>query len=130
MNIAIIVGRVTKDPVIRYTGDQKAIASFTVAVDRPTKEKETDFIQCTAFGKQAETIELYVKTGKQVAVEGSIRTGSYTNKDGVKVYTTEVSANRVEFLGGKSDSAPAPKPDELPAGMTYAEVDDIDIPFA
>jgi single-strand DNA-binding protein len=78
-----------------------AVASFTLAIDRPVaagREKQADFPRVTVFGKQAETCERYLAKGRQVAVQGRIRTGSYKNKEGVTVYTTEVVADRVEFL--------------------------------
>ncbi|MDR2295329.1 MAG: single-stranded DNA-binding protein [Clostridiales Family XIII bacterium] len=101
MNQVILIGRLTRDPEVRYTADQMAIASFTLAVDRPFtagKEKQTDFPRITVFGKQAEICERYLAKGRLTAVQGRIRTGSYKNKDGTTVYTTEVTADRVEFL--------------------------------
>ena len=103
MNTLQIIGRLTKDPVIRYAGETP-IASFTVAVDRHTKEKQADFIQCKAFNKTAELIEKYLAKGSQVGIEGSIQTGSYTNKDGIKVYTTDVIVEQVEFAESKNSS--------------------------
>ena len=100
MNSVILIGRLTKDPEIRWAGEM-AIATFTVAIDRPTKrgeEKKTDFPRVTVFGKQAENCNKYLKKGSMVAVDGRIQTGSYDGKDGKKVYTTDVVANRVEFL--------------------------------
>ena len=105
MNSVVLMGRLTKDPDIRYSTvgeDQKAIARFTLAVDR--KSKETDFISCVAFGKTAETIEKYVKKGTKIAIEGRIQTGSYTNKDNVKVYTTDVIVNNFEFAESKKEA--------------------------
>jgi len=136
MNSVVLIGRLTKDPEVRYTGDQMAVASFTVAIDRPQradKEKQTDFPRVTVFGKQAESCERFLKKGRLVAVEGRIQTGSYTNKDGQKVYTTDVVANRVEFLewGDKSEfksGAGQTRAEEgIPAG--FQVIDDDDIPF-
>ena len=101
MNQVILIGRLTRDPEVRYTADQMAIASFSLAIDRPVaagREKQADFPRVTVFGKQAETCERYLAKGRQVAVQGRIRTGSYKNKEGATVYTTEVVADRVEFL--------------------------------
>lgn len=97
MNTVVLIGRTTKDPEVRYSGDT-AIAKFTLAIDRYSKgEKEADFIPVTVFGKQAENVEKFVGKGQKVAVEGRIQTGSY-EKDGRRIYTTDVIANRVEFL--------------------------------
>ncbi len=125
MNSVIIIGRLTKDPEVRYTGDQMAVASFTLAVDRPKKkdkDKETDFPRVTAFGKTAENIERYMSKGKMIAVQGNIRTGSY-DKDGVKVYTTDVIAERVQFLSSGEKTEKSESQDE------FQVVDDSDIPW-
>jgi single-strand DNA-binding protein len=102
MNSVQLIGRLTRDPEVRYTsGSQTAVASFTVAIDRPQRqdaEKQTDFPRVTVFGRQAETCEKYLKKGRLVAIQGRIQTGSYQNKNGDTVYTTDVVANRVEFL--------------------------------
>lgn len=101
MNNVILIGRLTRDPELRYTTSQMAVATFTLAIDRPTKadrEKETDFPRVKTFGKTAENCEKYLAKGRMVAVQGSIQTGSYEDKDGKRVYTTDVMANRVEFL--------------------------------
>lgn len=102
MNSVILIGRLTRDPEVRYTsGTQMAIATFNLAVDRPQRqgqEKQTDFPRVTVFGRQAETCEKYLKKGRLVCVSGRLQTGSYKNKNGDTVYTTDVVANRVEFL--------------------------------
>lgn len=101
MNSVALIGRLTRDPEIRYTGDQMAIATFSIAIDRPPRRdgtKETDFPRITVFGRQAENCEKYLKKGRMVGVTGRIQTGSYTNKNGDKVYTTDIVADRVEFL--------------------------------
>ena len=107
MNSVNLIGRLTRDPELSYgANNQTPIAKFTLAVDRPVSsqgEKKTDFIRIVVFGKQAENCSRYLSKGRQCAVEGRIQTGSYQNRDGVTVYTTDVVANRVEFLGGKSD---------------------------
>lgn len=101
------IGNLTGDPEVRYTQkgtESLAIAKFTLAVKIPRKKDETSFIRCTAFGKLAETIEKYVRKGNKVAVDGYIQTGSY-EKDGHKVYTTDVIVTDIEFLTPKSDTA-------------------------
>ena len=139
MNNVVLIGRLTRDPEVRYTsGSQMAVARFSIAVDRPVKqgqEKQTDFPSIVVFGKQAENCERFLAKGRLVGIEGRIQTGSYTNKAGNKVYTTDVVANRVEFLewGNKNDSgsnqsAPAPSDDmDIPEG--FSAMDDEDIPF-
>lgn len=110
MNSVQLVGRFTRNPDIRYTDSGTSIARFTLAVDRAYKREEgqnADFISCVAFGKTAEFIEKYFFKGKQVGATGRIQTGSYTNKDGVKVYTTDVVAEHVEFVGSKADAGDA-----------------------
>ena len=111
MNSVVLIGRLTRDPEVRYTGGQNnmAVATFSVAIDRPVKqgqEKKADFPRVTAFGRQAENCEKFLAKGRLVGVQGRIQTGSYTNKDGRTVYTTDVVADRVEFLewGNKNDS--------------------------
>lgn len=101
MNSVVLIGRLTRDPELRYSGSQMAVAKFSIAVDRPAragKERETDFPRITVFGKQAENCEKYLTKGRLVAVQGRLQTGSYKNKDGATVYTTDVVADRVEFL--------------------------------
>jgi len=133
MNSVIIIGRLTADPEVRYTGEQLAIASFTVAVDRPKradKEKEADFPRVKAFGKTAENIERYMSKGKMIAVQGRIQTGKYQKEDGTTVYTTDVIAERVQFLSSseKNESTGEQRHEEqIPAG--FQVIDDDDIPF-
>ena len=107
MNKVILMGRLTRDPDVRYSqGDNAmAIARFSLAVDRRFKrdgEASADFISCVAFGKQAEFIERYVHQGTKLVVEGRIQTGSYTNKDGQKVYTTDVVVENCDFAESKA----------------------------
>ena len=100
MNSVVLIGRLTRDPELRYTTSQMAVATFSLAIDRPVragKERETDFPRVTVFGKQAENCEKYLAKGRMAAVQGRLQTGSYTNKDGATVYTTDVVADRVEF---------------------------------
>lgn len=109
MNKVILVGRLTKDPEVRYSQGENAtaVARYTVAVDRRFKrdgEPTADFINCVVFGKSAEFAEKYFRQGLRVAISGRITTGSYTNKDGIKVYTTEVTVEEQEFAESKAES--------------------------
>lgn len=100
MNKAVLIGRLTKDPELRYAaGSGTAVCRFTLAVARQFKKDETDFINCVSFGKAAETINQYMTKGRQLAVTGSIRTGSYDAQDGTKRYTTDVAVDEFEFVG-------------------------------
>lgn len=139
MNNVVLIGRLTRDPELRYIPEsQNAVATFTLAVNRPfSKEKQADFIRITVFGKQAENCERYLKKGRMAAVQGRIQTGSYTNKEGVTVYTTDVIAERVEFLewGDKAgsefgfDKQQTKRSQEVPDGFQALDDDDDDIPF-
>lgn len=100
INSVNLTGRFTRDPDVRYTDSGTSIARFTLAVDRRFKrdgEQTADFINCVAFGKTAEFIEKYFRQGMKLELTGRIQTGSYTNKDGAKVYTTDVIAEQVGF---------------------------------
>lgn len=136
MNSVQLLGRLTMDPDVRYTDSGSTIARFSLAVDRRFKQEggETaDFINCIAFGKTAEFIEKYFKKGLKIALNGRIQTGSYTNKDNVKVFTTDVVVENVEFAESKNNNsnavsnaaAPAPNGDfmSIPDGI------DEDLPF-
>ena len=140
MNKVVLMGRLTRDPEVRYSQGENAlaIARYTLAVDRRFKrdgEQSADFINCVVFGKSAEFTERYFRQGMRVVVCGRIQTGSYTNKDGVTVYTTDVVADRVEFLewgdrpaGGQraQTQEAAPRFDAAPEG--FSAIDE-DIPF-
>ena len=108
MNKVVLVGRLTRDPEVRYSqGDNAtAVARYTLAVDRRFRrqgdEQTADFISCVAFGKNGEFAEKYLHKGTKIVVEGRIQTGSYTNKDGVKVYTTDVVVESQEFAESKN----------------------------
>lgn len=112
MNKVILLGRLTRDPEVRYSqgqnGEQMAIARYNLAVDRRGKKVEgqptADFISCVAFGKNGEFAEKYLKQGTKIAITGHIQTGNYTNKDGQKVYTTDVVIDEQEFAESKSSS--------------------------
>ena len=138
MNSVFLIARLTRDPEVRYTAaTQMAVATFTVAIDRPVRqgaEKQTDFPRVTVFGKQAENCEKYLAKGRLVAIEGRLQTGSYKNKDGATVYTTDVVANRVQFLewGDKAQksSGQAVDPNDLmPDVPDGFEQIDMDVPF-
>ena len=117
MNKVILMGRLTRDPEIRYSqGEQSmAVARYTLAVDRRFRrdndQQTADFIGCVAFGRQGEFAEKYLRKGIKIAITGRIQTGSYTNKDGQKVYTTDVVVEEQEFVESKAASAAA-----MPAG--------------
>lgn len=109
MNKVILMGRVVREPDVRYSQGEKpmAVAKFTLAVDRKFKkdgEQNADFISCTAFGKVAEVIEKYVTKGTKIIVEGRWQTGSYKNKDGATVYTNDCMVENIEFCESKSSS--------------------------
>lgn len=109
MNKAILVGRLTRDPDVRWTQgpDQKCTARYTLAVDRRVKPQEgqqsADFISCVVFGKGAEFAEKYLRKGMKIGVVGRITTGSYTNREGAKVYTTDVVVDEQEFVESKGE---------------------------
>ena len=145
MNKVILMGRITRDAEIRYTQGEKstAIARFSLAVDRRFKkdndEQNTDFISCIAFGKIAEFLEKFGRKGTKFVVDGRIQTGSYNNKDGQKVYTTDVVVENIEFAesknssgSGSSTNQPAPAPSSSSAGDGFMNIlDGIDeeLPF-
>ncbi|MCI8635850.1 MAG: single-stranded DNA-binding protein [Eubacterium sp.] len=110
MNKVILMGRLTRDPEVRYSQAEQsmAIARYTLAVDRRFRrdadQQTADFINCVAFGRQGEFAEKYLRKGLKIAVTGRIQTGSYTNRDGQKVYTTEVVVEEHEFAESKSAS--------------------------
>ena len=118
MNKVILMGRLTRDPEIRYSqgNDQMAIARYTLAVDRRFNrngDQTADFINCVAFGRSAEFAEKYLKQGTKIVATGRIQTGSYTNKDGNKVYTTDVVIEDQEFAESKGNTAES---DSTPSG--------------
>ena len=106
INRVVLVGRLTKDPELKYTSSNIPVSKFTLAVNRtftgPTGEREADFIQCVVWRKQAENLCKFVGKGSLVGVEGRIQTGSYDDKDGIRKYTTEVIGDSVQFLEPKS----------------------------
>lgn len=132
MNKVVLIGRLTKDPELKYTpGDGTAICRITVAVARAFKKDETDFINCVAFGKTGETIAQYFAKGRQIALTGNIRTGSYEGQDGIRRYTTDVIIENFEFVGNNNANnqswSAQDNSEESFEGMT--PVDDGDMPF-
>ena len=135
MNKVILMGRLTRDPEVRYSAGENAlaIARYTLAVDRRFRrdgEATADFISCVAFGRQGEFGEKYLHQGTKIAITGRIQTGSYTNKDGQKVYTTDVIIEEQEFAESKSASdnaggfAPADRPSPSSAGDGFMNIPD------
>lgn len=149
MNKVILMGRLTRDPDVRYSQNENnsCLARYTLAVDRifqsKTSEQTADFISCVAFGKSAEFAEKYLRKGIKIAVTGRIQTGSYTNKDGVKIYTTDVVVEAQEFAesknassqggntdggaynnGGYNEPAPVPTIAPVPSGDGFMSVPD------
>lgn len=124
MNKVILLGRLTRDPEVRYTqgADSMCVARYTLAVDRRFKrendQQTADFIGCIAFGKNAEFAEKYFRQGTKIAITGRIQTGSYTNKDNQKVFTTDVIIDEQEFAESKKDSQ-----DNAPSAPAYGKPD-------
>ena len=108
MNKVVLIGRLTKDPELRYSGNNTPVATFSIAVNRSFSnqqgEREADFINIVVWNKQAETVKNYLTKGSQVAIEGRIQTRTYDDQNGQKRYVTEVVANNVEFVGSKNSS--------------------------
>ena len=149
MNKVILMGRLTRDPEVRYSqgGENSlAIARYTLAVDRRFKrngdDQTADFIGCVAFGRNAEFAEKYFHQGMRVSISGRIQTGSYTNKDGVKVYTTEVIVEEQEFAESRAEAeanrasfqrqsapSPAPSADAGDGFMNIPDGIDEELPF-
>lgn len=126
MNHVTLIGRLTKDPEIRYTQSGMAVGTFTLAVDRRVakdKPKEADFIPCVAWGNLASgVVNNYCFKGKQIAVEGRMQVRSYDAKDGTKRYVTEVVVNDLQLLGSKNEGADH-------GGTGYQQIADEDVPF-
>lgn len=141
MNKVILMGRLTRNAQTRYTegAESMAISRFTLAVDRRTQRDQegqsADFISCVAFGKTGQFFEKYGQQGTKFAIEGRIQTGSYTNKDGHKVYTTDVVIETAEFAeskaaAGENQQRPQPAPDNGDGFMTIPDGIDDELPFA
>lgn len=139
MNKVILVGRLTRDPEVRYSQGENtmAIARYTIAVNRRFKREgdpEADFIRCVVFGRAAEFAEKYFRQGLRIAISGRIQIGSYTNKEGVKVYTTEVVVEEQEFAESMAErehtQTPASAPESSGDGfMNIPEGIDEELPF-
>lgn len=141
MNKVILMGRLTKDPEIRYTqGDEPmCIARYTLAVDRryhrQNDDQTADFIRCVAFGRQGEFAEKYLHQGTKIVVSGRIQTGSYTKNDGTRVYTTDVVIDEQDFAESKvagqqsSDQTPPPAPTDEDGFMSIPDGIDDELPF-
>lgn len=140
MNKVILTGRFTRDPEVRYTNDGTSIARFSIAVNRrfvkEGSDQKADFLNCVAFGRPAEFIEKYFTKGMKVDLSGRIQTGSYTNKDGVKVYKTDIVVEEIEFGESKGSSqsqqkSETPHPETDPDGfMSIPDGIDEEMPFA
>ena len=139
MNKVILMGRLTRDPEVRYSqGEQAmAVARYTLAVDRRGKNQENsaDFIQCVAFGKAGEFAERYLHKGTKIVLTGRIQTGSYTNKEGQRVYTTDIVAEDQEFAESKNaegsgtyNNQPSPVPQQNDSGFMNVD-ENSELPF-
>lgn len=139
MNTVNLVGRLTRDPDIRYTDQGLSIARFTLAVDRRFKRssdnQDADFIGCVCFGKTAEFVEKYFSKGQRMGAVGRIQTGSYTNNEGQKIYTTDVVVENVEFVenkgsgSGQSVQKPEPSISEVNEFVPVSDAIDEELPF-
>ena len=145
MNKVILMGRLTRDPEVRYGAGENstAVARYTIAVDRRFKrdgEQNTDFIGCVAFGRNAEFAEKYLRQGTKIALTGRIQTGSYTNREGQKVYTTDIVVEEQEFAESKATAAgnvgqnnysrPASTPTDADGFMNISDGIDDELPFS
>lgn len=128
MNNVCLIGRLTRDPEVKYTAEsQMAVAKFSLAIDDGYGEKKkTNFPSIVAFGKTAESCEKFLSKGKLVCIQGKLQTGKYKNKEGATVYTTDVVADRVEFLewGDKKEGSAQQDP-QIPDGFEAVDDDDI-----
>ena len=126
MNKVVLMGRLTRNPDVRYSQGERAtcVARYTLAVNRRFKrdgEPDADFINCVAFGRQGEFAEKYLKQGTKIVISGRIQTGSYTNRDGQKVYTTDIVVDELEFAESKNAAGGADNPyQDSAAGYTQA----------
>ena len=132
MNKIILIGRLTRDPELRYTPNGAAVCSFTLAVDRPFTNqggnREADFINIVVWNKQGENCAKYLSKGRQAAVEGRLQIHSYDGNDGQRRYVTEVIADRVEFIGGGGNTNSSPRSNDDDFG-TEIDFDDTEVPF-
>lgn len=135
MNKVMLMGRLTRDPEVRYSQNDTAVARYTLAVDRVTRnaEQSADFIRCVAFNKSAEFAKKYFYKGIKIAITGRIQTGSYTNRDGQTVYTTDVVVENQEFCESRNASSAAPSTQPSPSHadqfMNIPDGIDEELPF-
>lgn len=131
MNIVALIGRLTRDPDTRWTaGDSpQAVSRLTIAVDRRFKRDEADFISCVAFGKNAEFIQKYFGKGSKIAIRGHIQTGSYTNKEGKKVFTTDVVVDEQDFVESKKQETHNPQDNQSEGFMNIPDGIEEQLPF-
>lgn len=137
MNYVSLLGRLTKDPELKYTQSGKAFCRFSVAVSREFNRELTDFINCVAWDKTAETIAEYLRKGRRILVQGRIQTGSYDDKNGQKVYTTDIVVDKFEFVDtANSNNQPQSYPAQnAPVNNSFVNndsediMDDDDFPF-
>ncbi len=128
MNKVILMGRLTRDPEVRYGAGENstAVARYTIAVDRRFKrngEQNADFIGCVAFGRNAEFVEKYLRQGTKIVLTGRIQTGSYTNRDGQKVYTTDIVVEEQEFAESKSAAGNGDQGNYIRPSSSASDVD-------
>ena len=124
------IGRLTKDPDVRFSQEGTCVARYTVAIDRGYKKDETDFIPCVAFGKQGEFAQKYLTKGKKVFVSGRIQTGSYVNKNGTRIYTTEIVVDGQEFVESKGrQDTPQEIPPKSEGVMEIPDNIEDEVPF-
>lgn len=133
INNVTLTGRLTKDVELKHTQSGKAVANFTLAVERNFKDaqgnKITDFINCIAWNKTAETIAQYFRKGNLIGIVGEIQTRNYENQQGQRVYVTEVNVNNFTFLESKQDNTQAQAPDPFAENTNNVSVSDSDLPF-
>lgn len=133
MNKVLLTGRLTRDPELRYTSNNKAVCNFTIATNRPVVrdgEKIADFINCIVWGKTAENLSKYQSKGSLIGIDGRLESRSYDDKDGNKRYVTEVQVEHIEFLGSKSDGQTETKESNPYEEFGNAiEISDDELPF-
>ena len=141
LNSVVLVGRLTKDPELRYTSNGTAVANFTIACNRPFKtdgKQEADFINCVVWRKPAENLANYMKKGNLIGVDGRIQTRNYEGQDGKRVYVTEVVADSVQFLESKNQGKKTNQQEQINAyneelnnvaDMEPVDINDDDLPF-
>jgi single-strand DNA-binding protein len=136
MNKVIMMGRLTRDPEVRYSNEGNAVSKFSLAVDRRYKREgqpDADFFNCVAFGKTAEFTEKYLKKGTKVVLEGELQNNNYTNKDGQKVYGMQIVVNSLEFAESKSSSNSDRESTQQVDSNDFMNVPDVaeeELPFA